>query len=250
MTLITDILDISFTERARASHREVAGGMLWRASTLGNCLRRQYLEAVEKRPLPDVDARTARIFEVGHLTGRLIGDALREAGVLLAEELPLHSRTLNLGGHVDFVVGGKVNPPSDDADSPVRRALAAYFGDTTLPTIGVELKSKSSKSFWWAAKKGEPVAGDNQRVQAAAYAILARRANYPVDSWVVLSVSKDDLALEETPVTQQDVDEAHRRIEALNDSEYSRVPPECSCFTDWNGKAYRYCPYWTGSECC
>lgn len=248
-TWVPGFLDAFYEAKANEG-RGVAGGMSWRASRLGWCPRAQYLESILKQPQPPVDARTARIFQVGHLTARLFAEAFSEAGILLAEELPLSDKVLDLGGHVDFVVGG----PIKNDNSPLSRALIEAFGDSSLPTVGVELKSKQSKSFWWAKKKGEPVADVGQRMQAAAYSILAERVHYDVDRWVVLSASKDDLTIAETPVLEEDRQRALDRLALLNYAKEQQDPYAlpCVCLTEWGGRMRDYCSYKDDftDECC
>jgi len=251
---LADVLDIYFTTLGDVdAHRPVAGGRTWRGSLLGSCLRRQYIQAVEHRPLPLVDARTQRVFQVGHLTGRLIGEAFQALGILLEEELPLSDDELDIGAHVDFLIGGPIQAPGSDDRLlvTVRERLRARYGPE-LPRIGVELKSKNSKSFWWAAKKKETVAGDHQLIQAACYDVLARRHGVPVDRWAVLSVSKDDLTLAEDHVTDWHRAQVVERLTALNKAKVAQDPSSlpCSCLTDWGGKGWKYCPYGIDERTC
>jgi len=251
VSLLPELLDTVFAGIGEfEAQREIAGGRKWRASLLGSCLRRQYIELVEKRPYPPVDARTQRIFQVGHLTGELIGKALKSAGILLEEELALDDEEWDIGAHVDFLIGGPVqNGDGDPFSQAIRERVRQMFSDP-LPVIGVELKSKSSKSFWWAKKKNEPVAGENQLIQAATYDVLARKKNLHVDRWVVLSVSKDDLSMAEDYVTEEHRRKVMRRLMLLNNATEARDLP-CDCLITWNGKGWMYCPYGVSErECC
>lgn len=249
--LLSELLDEFYGAIGEVeAQREIAGGKTWRASLLGSCLRRQYIELVEHRPYPPPDARTQRIFQVGHLTGNLIAHAFKTAGVLLEEELSLTDDEWDIGAHVDFLIGGPIQQGNDDPLAIlVRERLRQKYGPV-LPVIGVELKSKNSKSFWWAKKKNETVAGENQLIQAACYAELAARKALHVDRWAVLSVSKDDLSFAEDPVTDAHRASARERIHLLNNAHEARDLP-CTCLTDWNGKGWMYCPYGVSEkECC
>ena len=249
---LVDLLDLYFAGLGEVeAQREVAGGKTWRASLLGNCLRRQYIELVEKRPTPPPDARTQRIFQVGHLTGQLIERAFRKLGVLIAEEYVLTDDEWNIGAHVDFLVGGPVLQPdsADPLESFLFERVTAQYGPV-LPTIGVELKSKNSRAFHYGRKNGGVVAGTNQLIQAAAYDLLARKAGLHVDRWAVLSIAKDDLTMVEDEVLERHRDKALDRIEALNAATGPEDLP-CDCFEAFGGKGWKFCPYGvSSSQCC
>lgn len=247
---LADLLDTYFGAIGDVEdQREVAGGMTWRASLLGSCLRRQWLELVEKRPKARIDARTQRIFQVGHLTGELVKRAFETAGVLIAEELPLTGEEWNVGAHVDFLIGGPIQQgDSDPLAVVVRERLRQAYGPE-LPVIGVELKSKNSKSFWWAKKQKTTVAGENQLIQAATYDLLAQKKAVHVDRWAVLTIAKDDLTMAEDAVLPQHREEALRRLQALNQAQSASDLP-CDCLTTWNGKGWKYCPYGVDEMTC
>lgn len=253
---LSGILDLYFgTISEVEGDRPVSGGMTWRASKLGGCMRAHYLSAVDKVPQPPIDARMQRIFQVGHLTGELIERAFRALGILITPENPgdpelsLSDAELNIGANVDFILGGEVREGTTPLEIAVRAKLIDTYGPV-LPVFGVELKSKSSKSFWWASKKNEPVAGENQLIQAAVYDILAQKKGLGIESWSVLSVSKDDLVMAQTPVEAKHRDMALERLSILNAAKCALDAP-CDCFTMFGGKGWKYCPYGVSeSECC
>jgi len=225
MMFLDSAIDAHLYEQVNASRRDVAGRKRWRASLIGSCLRAQYLTEQGVAGLP-IDARTARIFEVGHLTGRMVEGWFKDMGILLGAEVPFADDDLNLGAHADFIV--------------------KHEGSI----VGLELKSKSSKSFWWAAKKNETVAGHNQLLQAAACALLAERADYHVDYWQVMSISKDDLSIQLDDVTGAHMQEVIERCAQLN-AATSHLDLPCDCFEVFGGKGWKWCKFGIDeSTCC
>lgn len=250
MTWIPDVLDIYFAAYANGE-RDITNQATWRASLLGTCLRRQYLELYEKVPTPPNSADTGKIFALGHAIEGVMSKAFHTLGVLQYEEAEFHDKEWDLGAHADFIVGGKVAPVTDDHDpmtEAVRTVLVKNYGDQ-LPLIGVELKTKGSRGWRWAKKKSEPQASDAQLIQAGAYGLLA--GDLGIEQWVVLSALKDNLEFYETPVLSQHSDEAKGRIEMLNEAkDKGALTLPCDCLTKWNGKGWKYCPYGVNETTC
>lgn len=218
---ISSLLDSHLLAKNKAEgDRPVAGGMTWRASKLGSCLRAQYLEFYLKQPkIVPMDALSLRRFEIGHSWGRQFAQWFRDLGYRVSEEIELHDSSLDVGGHADFVI-------------------SKYDGDKHRPT-GVELKSVNSKWFWYRTREKETTASPEHMMQAAVYSLLTANA-YP---WIVLTVSKDDLTMQQDVVTEQHRQLAIDRIDTLNSAvSFNEIPP-CTCLDGWE---FKYCSYYEG----
>lgn len=229
---ISDLIDQHLElKRIAEGAREITGGMTWRASKLGYCLRQQYLEFFLKKPkITDFDAKALKRFEVGHAWSRQFAQWFRDMGYEVQEELELFDRVLDIGAHADFIVTG-----------PSKRA-PGNLSALHLPnvTFGVELKSVNSKTFWYRTKMKEESAAPEHMIQAAVYSILR-----PEIEWIVLTVSKDDLTIEQDLVTQSHRESALGRLHLLNKAKTLSVLPPCTCKDDWQ---WQYCGYWPDVE--
>lgn len=231
---------------------------LWWASSIGSCLRSQWLRANKIPPVRDMDVLSLRRFSVGDSTADALRTAWWHLGILIAPETPhgeefrMFDPELRLSGRIDAIIGGKVQDPPEGEQqkffSYIRDALIGVFGPT-LPTIGVELKTTNSKSWWWAAKQNRPVAGEHQLLQIAAYQVMAERLGEPkVDRWVIANVSKDDNLIDESAPTKVHRETVLKRINTLNNAFDAASPPACSCMEDFGGKGWRYCSWYSGSD--
>lgn len=72
-------------------------------SQAGNCLRANYYSRLlYERDM--VDARTRRIFDNGTKTHERLQEYLKEAGILLMEEVPIRNDVYNIQGHTDGII--------------------------------------------------------------------------------------------------------------------------------------------------
>lgn len=219
MTAIPNVADLLdkhlLAKRAAEGEREITGGRTWRASKLGYCLRQQYLEFFLKQPkIGDFNAKTLKRFEVGHTWSRQFAQWFREMGYDVTEEMELDSEDLDVGAHVDFILNNE---------------------------IGIELKSVNSKTFWYRERNGETTAAAEHMIQAATYSLLMPT----VPTWLVLTVSKDDLTIVQDVVTEGWRIEATRRLLILNNSVATGQLLPCTCRDDWQ---WQYCGYWADTK--
>jgi len=225
---MTDVPNISalldahlLAKREAEGDRLVAGGATWRASKLGSCLRAQYLEFFLKRPkLAEFDALTLRKFEVGHQWGRQFEEWFTNLGFTVYPEQELHDASLDIGGHADFILH---NPETD-------------------VKLGVELKSVNSRWFWFRTKEKETTASPEHMMQTAVYSLLTNN-KFP---WIVLTVSKDDLTMEQDVVTDEHRAAALNRLTVLHAAKEGKIaPPVCTCLGGWS---WKYCGYYAGDR--
>jgi len=216
---ISNLLDAHLlAKRDMEGERKVAGGMTWRASKLGNCLRQQYLQFhLKRQPLHKDSALSLRRFEVGHQWNHQFAEWFADLGFDVYQEEEFSDSTLDIGGHADFTL----------------------INDEVK--FGVELKSVNSKWFWYRTKEKETTASPEHMMQAAVYEILTGR-EYP---WVVLTVSKDDLTMQQDVVTEEHCALALERLKILDQAKAIGIPPPCTCKDDWE---WKFCPYYAGDE--
>lgn len=71
-------------------------------SQIGHCLRQRYYSRTQAtRDSNSVDARTRRIFDNGTKTHERLQEYLKEQGMLLMDEIPVHNPDYNVQGHTD-----------------------------------------------------------------------------------------------------------------------------------------------------
>ena len=224
---IAQLLDNYLLAKNQAEgERSIVGNATWRASKLGSCLRAQYLEFFLEQPKnKPFTALTLRRFEVGHQWGRQFCKWFEDLGFGVEEEVELYDEELDVGAHGDFI-------------------LTSERGNK----CGVELKSVNSMWFWYRAKEKETTASPEHMMQTACYDLLARKAGLEIP-WIVLSVSKDDLTINQDVVTEEHRDRALQRLTSLNHAVATGVAPDCTC-TDpkgnYNGNEFKYCGYYEG----
>lgn len=251
------LLDLYLRARNDArGNRPVTGNMLWRGSEIGMCLRRQMLRARDTERTVGFDALSLRRFAVGDITGWWLKRVFEDLGILVGDEIGVYDETLRAGGNIDLVIGGPIQPVVElegwrlDLTMNVRETLRDVYGDV-LPLIGVELKTKNSRSFWYAKKNNKPVAGDHQLQQAAFYRLLNECAPtpMPIERWIVASVSKDDMTIAEDGVHRGHVAAVEDRLRILNEHYDAGTWPPCECVGTWQEN---YCPYAHPDEgvCC
>ena len=74
-------------------------------SSVGQCLRSRYYARVEAERDPySVDARTRRIFDNGTAVHERLQSYLKEAGILLMDEVPIINHQYNIQGHTDGII--------------------------------------------------------------------------------------------------------------------------------------------------
>lgn len=214
-------------QRIAEGEREITGGATWRASQLGKCLRQQYLRYVVKKPLlQEDDALSLKRFEIGHFWGARFSQWFSDMGFAVEEEVEWYDHAMDLGAHVDFIIS--------------RPGLQ----------LGVELKSVNSKWFWYRARSDGDTASPENMMQAATYDLMARAKGYEFP-WIVLTVSKDDLTMEQDVVTAEHRKAALARIILLNAAKATMTPPACTCTDpngEWNGNGWKYCGYYAGDR--
>ena len=217
-------------------HREPykpAGGMPFRASTIGYpacvVMRDAYGEP-HTRPM---SAQTLAIFEAGHALANKYRRWFEKMGELvpppegMGYEWSVVSDDYLCGAHLDFLI--------DEREDGL-----------TL----VELKSMATGGIKYATDKHLPIAKPHQLMQAACGLICAAGLEVegkPVRYAMVLTENKNDQLRYVEYVTPQIVEETAARMREYVSLYRSGLMPDCSCQGFWKGGRYvEYCEFGFG----
>lgn len=232
----------------------------FRASSLGYCLRRQFLE---RAGVPKPGATGSRTLFLGDIIHGGVQRAFTNMGLMLGEETAFEDEALQITGHVDMIWGGKIQPHQLDegGNSPqwirfndfVRELLVAKFGTDTFPIVGAELKSAHQYSAEKAMREGPQF---HHQMQAGMYDWFAE--NHPeqlpvgvekVEKWQIVMIAKSDLKMPVFDVSPTMKRQAFERITELREYWEDKAMPACTCGVtiSWEQK---YCPYAYGNGCC
>jgi hypothetical protein len=244
------------------------GRPYWRPSSLGSCLRRQYLW---KAGIPstrveseDENADKERKFAWGRDIENHIRQRMFRAGLLIEEGTKLIDEELAVVGHIDFIWGGVVSnelperakwwsPPYRWAVLTVREKVAEVL-ERPVPITGTELKSTSGYAVRKMYDEGPRF---DYRCQAGAYWLMAQRNPsqlvVPLDRFEIVVVGRDTVRPLRFEASDVDAQMAEERIGLLNQAWATKQPPNCTCATGEIGyDQQRYCPYpnESGDGCC
>jgi hypothetical protein len=241
------------------------GRPYWRPSSLGYCMRRQFLwrSGVPETRVDEDTTERERKFAWGRDIENHVRERMFRAGLLIESSVEVVDETLAVRGQIDFVWGGVVaNDLPERADRwsapyrwailTIRERVAAEL-DGPLPITGTELKSTTGYSVSKMVKEGPRF---DYRVQAGVYFALAQRHpeqfTVPLDQFEIVVVGRDAVRPIRFGATQEDVDLALERVDALNTAWEAQWAPPCTCGqTEGLGWEQKYCPYATGEdECC
>lgn len=250
-----DLLDTATEHLFRAEQQEPTRGPWKRASGLGNCLRAQIFE-MRGIPSPKTwDAKTMRVLAEGKRAHDTVKQAFQDLGLFLAEEGHLSDQELYVSGHYDLIIGGPVRQVFGNGDekkirylNELRNDVVARYG-TFLPVRLIEIKSQHSRSMKFTHDRGP---SDHHMVQLATYKLLIERnpGQVPVtpEEHELLLVGRDAWGALTFGLTPRWVDEARRRIDALNEAWFNEQIPPCTCPSYWR----KYCswPDPDGQGCC
>jgi len=198
-------------KEAKSESREIKH---WHPSKLGSCMRGMYLERLGVKPDTEFDARTLRVFNVGHLFEDWIVELIEgTSGYEFTKQVRVEDKALDIAGYADlFVKKGKEQK--------------LY-----------EIKSKHSRAFWYMENKKEG-ANHHHKMQLWLYLKLLN-----VSEGAILYVSKDDLTLAEYPVLLSDIKlgkEVMKELEILNACWKNKTLPPLAEEGSWQAKFCRF----------
>lgn len=146
-------------------------------SSLGLCERRAILEATEL-PTNPIDPRLLRVFSAGEIFEAWVSEALQEAGIAVASQVPVRKGAFS--GRIDAI-------------------LAVNHSFHIL-----EIKTVHSRAFWHGRKDGQ-MPYEHHIHQVWAYQTMlqewdGQKLSYPI----LCYISKDDLAIREFQICLSD----------------------------------------------
>jgi CRISPR/Cas system-associated exonuclease Cas4 (RecB family) len=169
--MLANLVDAYITEK-RAE--QIRSHEKFRVSDAGRCHLMRYWKRQGKPLTDEPDARTQRVFEVGHVFHVWLQDLLKEKGLLIEREKEVED--IHRIGHVDAIIQNE-------------QGLILY-----------DFKTVHSKKFHYKRKEGNN--GDiHYHMQAYTYAMMLP---FGVADIRIAYISKDDLCIEEVSVMDTD----------------------------------------------
>ena len=189
----------------------------WHASSIGNCLRGQYIQRlgiVKEEPLTE---RDLRVFSVGRQMEEWVISCLKDIpGIKTETQVRIEDKTIGVSGYADVVI----------------RDLNRVY----------EIKTKHSRAFWHMEKSKKPMRQHEYQLW-----LYLKILNIP--EGIIVYLSKDDMAIGEYVVKLDDAElekEVMERINLLNRAWEEKnilllpLPKE----VDWQAKycrVHKYC---------
>lgn len=252
---IRHVIDIGL--QAKRGTKPPRTSSRWTAGNLGYCLRRQFLDRAGVEVAEEFPLRT---FWIGDLIHEGYQQMMRNAGILIAEELHLVDEELDLSGYVDMVWGGLIpeglfdheqeyKKPWQDFLVQYRHALSINWPEG-FPVTGDELKSSNDYAARKMVSEGPNF---HHLMQAATYGLILDRNPDQlvptVDRWRLSIIDKSDGLMNVFEVRPGHTERALERVNELNDHWKRRELPPCTCGTQmvWEKN---YCKFKDGDGCC
>ena len=189
------------------SEKERDYGDYWSASSAGYCMRLTILRRLGVPKVPELqekDFGQTRIFEAGHIFHEWMQRITKKSGLSIASEVTLQDDKLMIRGHFDDLV-------------KVKEHLILY-----------DYKTAHSASFKW--KQDKPI-GHYHKMQLGTYMYMLRKDYPELTEGRIMSISKDDLRLDEkqvfwSPELEQQV---YGFWATLNGYWKAKTLPKCTC---------------------
>jgi len=189
MKSIQELIDNELKEKNEARNKDYKQTS-WHASSIGNCLRGQYIQrlgAVKEEP---TDSRGLRVFSVGNQMEEWVCDLIKkQSGVSVETQVRVEDKKLEISGYADAVL-------------------------TNDTKTVYELKTKHSRAFWYMAKEGKAMRQHEYQLW-----LYLKILNIP--EGIIAYISKDDLSIAEYIVELKDKvleKEVLARIDLLNEA--------------------------------
>ena len=195
--------------------REVVPRNYLYASEIGRAKLDVYYSLLGTKPTNPVDARLQRIFDAGSAFEWLIKRVMSTAGIMLDEEIVLHTKEteelLSVHGRADMLIGGTPNIKAVQDSEEFKHlpeflkvkldAILVYLKDVKeIDPFLTEIKSVNSMAFW-AHKNIDEETGYFKGYE---HHMLGQCTSYMIaggyEQMRLLYVSRDDLCLMETNV--------------------------------------------------
>lgn len=231
-------------------------GKFWSASSAGYCMRKLIMERLGVPRVSEIDARTTRVFESGHVFHEWLQRITKDAGISIAQELELQDENLMIRGHIDdlVLVGESYKTLDPTTIKPFKlgvEVLQPVLAEEITPRhlILYDYKTVNSRSFMWAKKNGNAMSHFH-KMQLGTYMYMLRKD--PHFSWAgekelgsrpewlklsdlsearILKIEKDALMMGEqqlmwTPALEKEV---YGFWSTLNGYWKNKKLPKCTC---------------------
>jgi len=197
----------------KKSEEERDYGQYWSASSGGYCMRLNILRRLKIPTVPELadKASRTRVFESGHIFHEWMQRITKDAGLSIGQEGELLDDDLMVRGHYDDLV-------------------EFTFGDDKEMTHKIVYDYKTAHSASFKYSMGRPMS-HYHKMQLGTYLYMLRW-NYPeLEEGRILSISKDDLRLDEkqllwSPELEKEVVGYWR---TLNGYWEKKTLPKCTC---------------------
>lgn len=189
--MIQKLLDEVYKQEQETSTETAHKSLSWRSSSLGSCLRGQFLGRLLSGDFKvQHDRRTLDVFELGNIIeDKTIENLKKHKGILVITQGEMYDPVFNLSGHFDMLIIELKNGK---------------------PFMG-ECKSKSSRAFTYMDKKGQGAMG-HHKMQCHSYICMCNEYGFalpdkdntkfnPVFNW--LSQNADIVSIK--PITDEAV---------------------------------------------
>lgn len=225
----------------------------WSASSAGYCQRLVIMRRLGVPKVPELQedqARTTRVFEVGHLFHEWLQRITKDAGLSIASEVELQDEDLMIRGHFDDLIylpsTSAVRGPDEAVSNPPEPEVVGSIPTSAGHLILYDYKTANSQAFNY--KKDE--IGYYHKLQLGTYMYMLRKKGefkpegksnaqsyleaYPIKDLSearILTLSKDDLRMREHQLLWSD--ELSREVNAywveLNAYWNNKKLPPCTC---------------------
>lgn len=222
--LFEPVMDYVLTEDA-FKKRKVRDA--WYASDLGNCPSGVYYDRLNQGQSSEIEPRTLRIFEMGHIGHGWVQSIATRSGLVrgIEEDLRVQDKSLNARGRADMLL-----------------QLDKYH-------ILYDIKTVNSRMFWWNKQKGY-VASPNHKQQLHFYYEHLSKL-YPNMIMAMLYLSKDDLSVQEIFVEYDEkiIEENHQYFQVLQDAWKNQTPPTPVSSTSFDSIKMTWKINWKAKYC-
>lgn len=197
------------SDKEARSKREIKS---WHLSGFGTCLCGRYLARSGAEPDQELDGRVLSVFDIGNKEEAWIMEFLKKhPGATIEQQVRIENKDLNISGYADGVVS---------------------IADRK---IGLEIKSKHSRAFWYMTKDGAP---QHNRMQ-----LWLALNELKLESGLLVYISKDDREIMSFPVYLDDQElmvATMSEVNMLNLAWRTKIPPPPAENGTWQAK---YCNY-------
>jgi hypothetical protein len=190
----------------------------WYISSIGACMRGNYLSRLGVEPDIPFTKRVLRIFDMGNKVEDWVVSLLKEQeGYIIDTQVRVEDEKLNVSGYADVMITNK----------------------KTKEEKIYEIKSKHSRSFHWMDKKGQGAQREHE-YQLWTYLYLLG-----IDEGSIVYISKDDSCILEYPVKRDDEEIKKEVFDYLNlmNKAWKEKDPRILPLPDQNAWQGKYCSY-------